>query len=303
MTLPLFSYEQQVSCGIRIHFYMLMQMLAKAKAAAEAAAPPAPAGAAADREQAQLSGEQQEEEENEEQEAPRKRRKQEDRPAKQSGEQAGCRPPGQRARVVSLPTRSASARATLFEDAMQHSGQPSRGLLPARPPARAWGDCRAACSAALGRPIAPAGPRQYGPRVKKLQGICRAATIPIPPTVYSRNKGSEEALQRALGELLEKHGLDASAGGRDGPRSRAAYQACVRAVKAGSSSSSSHCLRGKHWRRFHGLQQLPLPQPASQPYEKRCSGPAHLGCRRRARDCAGEGTAAAAARPRRHRHL
>ncbi len=65
-------------------------------------------------------------------------------------------------------------------------------------------------------PVARAGPRQYGPKVKRLQGICKAATIPIPPTIYSRNKGSESALQQALEELLEKHGLDASAGGQAG---------------------------------------------------------------------------------------
>lgn len=159
-------------------------MLAKAQAAA---ASPAPAGGVAEQQQAGDSAEQQhaEEEEEEEEEAPRKRRKQEGKPAKQSGgctaHAAGTGPkPTHHVPTVCAPA-ALSAAASLT-----HPGASS----------------------------APAGPRQYGPKVKKLQGMCRAATIPIPPTIYSRNKGSEEALQQALEELLEKHGLDASAGGQ-----------------------------------------------------------------------------------------
>ncbi|PRW59758.1 ferrous iron transporter A [Chlorella sorokiniana] len=59
----------------------------------------------------------------------------------------------------------------------------------------------------------PSGPRQYGKRVEKLRSVCRAATITIPPSLYSRNK-EEGALEAALEELLAKHGLDADSGER-----------------------------------------------------------------------------------------
>lgn len=56
-----------------------------------------------------------------------------------------------------------------------------------------------------------AGPRQYSKRVEKMRSVCKAATITIPPSLYSRNK-EEGALEAALEELLAKHGLDADSG-------------------------------------------------------------------------------------------
>ena len=56
-----------------------------------------------------------------------------------------------------------------------------------------------------------AGPRQYSKRVEKMRSVCKAATITIPPSLYSRNKG-EGALEAALEEPLAKHGLDADSG-------------------------------------------------------------------------------------------
>lgn len=61
-------------------------------------------------------------------------------------------------------------------------------------------------------PTLPAGPRQYSRTVEKLRGICKAATITIPPSLYVKNK-SDEDLQAALEELLGRHGLDANSGG------------------------------------------------------------------------------------------
>lgn len=47
--------------------------------------------------------------------------------------------------------------------------------------------------------------------MEKLRGICKAATITVPPNIY-RGNPSDEQLQEALEALLEKHGLDANAG-------------------------------------------------------------------------------------------
>lgn len=69
-----------------------------------------------------------------------------------------------------------------------------------------------------------AGPRLYGKCVEKLRSVCRAATITIPPSLYSRNK-EEGALEAALEELLAKHGLDADSGA-----SAAAVLCCVAAI-------------------------------------------------------------------------
>ena len=62
-----------------------------------------------------------------------------------------------------------------------------------------------------------AGPRQYSRKVEKLRGICKAATITIPPSLYVKNKGDDE-LAAALEALLEKHELDGNAGGWGGWR-------------------------------------------------------------------------------------
>lgn len=63
----------------------------------------------------------------------------------------------------------------------------------------------------------PAGPRQYSRAVEKLRGVCKAATITIPPNIYVKHKTDEE-LQAALQALLDKHGLDAHSGGGRGHR-------------------------------------------------------------------------------------
>lgn len=53
----------------------------------------------------------------------------------------------------------------------------------------------------------------YGRKVEKLRGVCKAATITIPPNLYSKHKGDEGALEGALQALLAKHGLSADSGG------------------------------------------------------------------------------------------
>lgn len=127
-------------------------------------------------------------------------------------------------------------------------------------------------------PVARAGPRQYGPKVKRLQGICKAATIPIPPTIYSRNKGSESALQQALEELLEKHGLDASAGGQAGARWWGLAQGWGTVGTAGGNSSGRGRVLdlGKVCKQGLVLLMLPLPAVPSAKHAATAAGSAAL---------------------------
>lgn len=67
------------------------------------------------------------------------------------------------------------------------------------------------------------GPRQFGKDVEKLRGICRQATIPIPPSLYVKNKSDAE-LALALEALLSKHDLSSSSGPRDVARVQQALQ-------------------------------------------------------------------------------
>ena len=51
-----------------------------------------------------------------------------------------------------------------------------------------------------------AGPRVYGPRIRKLKQLCARATIKVPPSTYRSTK-SEADIEEALLELLHKHKL------------------------------------------------------------------------------------------------
>lgn len=48
--------------------------------------------------------------------------------------------------------------------------------------------------------------KEYGREVQKLKRICKAATITIPPSVYTRVKEERDVVER-LTAVLEKHGL------------------------------------------------------------------------------------------------
>jgi hypothetical protein len=72
-----------------------------------------------------------------------------------------------------------------------------------------------ACMAASGK--------EYGPRVAKLKRICRAATITVPPSVYTRVSGEADVVER-LRALLRKHGLSEQCGQEDIARARKQLQ-------------------------------------------------------------------------------
>ena len=46
----------------------------------------------------------------------------------------------------------------------------------------------------------------YGSKVQKLKQVCKAATIAIPPSVYTRVTSEQDVIER-LKELLSKYGL------------------------------------------------------------------------------------------------
>jgi hypothetical protein len=52
----------------------------------------------------------------------------------------------------------------------------------------------------------PAAKADRSAAAQKMQKVLRQATIPIPPAIY-RNNPSNSQLERALEELLDKHGL------------------------------------------------------------------------------------------------
>lgn len=51
-----------------------------------------------------------------------------------------------------------------------------------------------------------AAAKEYGSKVQKLKQVCKAATIAIPPSVYTRVTSEQDVINR-LKELLSKHGL------------------------------------------------------------------------------------------------
>ena len=51
-----------------------------------------------------------------------------------------------------------------------------------------------------------AAAKESGSKVQKLKRVCKAATIAIPPSVYTRVTSEEDVIQR-LEDLLSKHGL------------------------------------------------------------------------------------------------
>ncbi len=51
-----------------------------------------------------------------------------------------------------------------------------------------------------------AAAKASGSKVQKLKRVCKAATIAIPPSVYTRVKSEEDVIQR-LEDLLSKYGL------------------------------------------------------------------------------------------------
>ena len=66
-------------------------------------------------------------------------------------------------------------------------------------------------------------PRTFSKKVNQQRSLCRLATIPIPPSVYAKNKTDEE-LAAALEALLEKHGLSASSNSQDAAKIKAKLQ-------------------------------------------------------------------------------
>ena len=48
--------------------------------------------------------------------------------------------------------------------------------------------------------------KEYGPKVQKLKRVCKAATIPIPPSVYTRVTSEQDVIKR-LKDLLSRSGL------------------------------------------------------------------------------------------------
>lgn len=64
---------------------------------------------------------------------------------------------------------------------------------------------------------------KFGDAVNKLRSLCRAATIAIPPCIYTQNK-TEEGLTNALKMLLSKYGLQASSSAADVSKVRAKLQ-------------------------------------------------------------------------------
>lgn len=51
-----------------------------------------------------------------------------------------------------------------------------------------------------------AGGKEYGSKVQKLRRVCKAATIAVPPSVYTRVTSEQDVVDR-LKDLLSKHGL------------------------------------------------------------------------------------------------
>ena len=47
------------------------------------------------------------------------------------------------------------------------------------------------------------------PRAHVLKAMCNRATVHVPPSVYTKNRGCQEGVARALEALLAKHGLTA----------------------------------------------------------------------------------------------
>lgn len=54
--------------------------------------------------------------------------------------------------------------------------------------------------------VASTAGKGYGSKVQKLRQVCKAATIAIPPSVYTRVTSEQDVIQR-LKELLSKYGL------------------------------------------------------------------------------------------------
>lgn len=66
-------------------------------------------------------------------------------------------------------------------------------------------------------------PRIFSKKVQQLRYLCRQATIPIPPSIYAKNKADGEVAV-ALEALLEKHGLRASSNSQDAAKVKAKLQ-------------------------------------------------------------------------------
>ena len=67
------------------------------------------------------------------------------------------------------------------------------------------------------------GKKAHNARVDRLKALCRAATVPIPPNVYKKNK-TDNGLAQALEKLLEKHGLNYNSTSHDTSRVKAKLQ-------------------------------------------------------------------------------
>ena len=51
-----------------------------------------------------------------------------------------------------------------------------------------------------------AAAKEYGSKVQKLKRVCKAATIAVPPSVYTRVTSEQDVIQR-LKDLLSRYGL------------------------------------------------------------------------------------------------
>lgn len=65
-----------------------------------------------------------------------------------------------------------------------------------------------------------AGKKGYSRAVKKMQAMCKQATITIPPQVWSKARQGEDELQQAFIDLLAKHDLSPSSGSQDVERAK-----------------------------------------------------------------------------------
>lgn len=141
----------------------------------------------------------------------------------------------------------------------------------------------------------------------RLRSLLRSATIPIPPTVYAKNK-TPETLAEALRGLLEKHGLNASSGASRTPPNRhppSLSSPPLPTVLRARSLSTNFAWDGLQRRVLARQPRDPAPRHVPVGYSCRPKIPLscsqNCSCCRLSPDCQGQGRAPARPRLGRHR--